>query len=988
MLTSFQLCFVVWLYISLAGASFFDWYGPKKPTPLSDHTVLTRRAERPRLSSLLVLLLSGAICFAAGYFSKWLPGADGRFAASRHQGQGASVLDTVSDEALLKGSSSHLPNRPRRYSLPALICCIVLRLETFHRVNYQQQCASPGLESFLCLLLIGYEVFSSRRRWGVPVTEDADDPWRGIFDDLYDWFAGPRVTMVVMIMSAGLFSTGTYFSVAQITRSTYICFSPVDSRLQTTLLQLVGLVLDATIIILLWRVLAWTRTTKLRLRMLGSVLFLSSVVVAILWFGGTILSGTRRFNVAFGSLYGFDVLVDSVAFASLVVSSAFWVCETSPITPASVVTFLVGTWSSSMNVLTLGDWMHNSRAGSLLPLWLIAFGAVLFTYTHDLRSVIFVRRVLLTLLFMALLIAATIVTFARRLERFDQRHPINDLIYDAQTRHDRWLVQATTSKTLPAAVKIYEERHSGRAPPPNFAEWYQFASGSVIVDEFKQIDKDLAPFWGFSPADLRKRADAMAAQPGVDVIKVSSGEVSKSDAGDDGRNLDLGELVEMIKKFSRHLPDMVLPINLGPTPRILPSWRDVQLQGRADLSSVVDLISKRSSRDLNQTVSTLETRDGQDASNAPAWELTWASDFRQMQIDACPPDSRIRTSPHWNIGQFCWGCVKAHSRGQLLSDVGRSLDICAQPDLKYLHSFSMTDPRSPPIRQLLPLFGASKTDDFRDILIPLPRSTLEKPDVSWQFSRRYDNLFWRASVGEHAINEQALRGSHKFRLLHLIKSPNPQDRVTMILPVPGEEHQFRPEKLSAAEASNAIPFSAGINDYSACLGNNCELLKHAFGTEADTEEALEYRYVLLTDEDDGPPGQVLRTIRSGSVPFVSSIFRTWYTERLEPWLHFVPVDVRYHALHTTFSYFTGTENRPKMKGRDTAMKGRENDAEWISQQGQRWAEKALAKKDMEIYLFRLLLEWGRLIDDGRGDIGYRQGQDGEFQNDGWTQADR
>jgi hypothetical protein len=31
-----------------------------------------------------------------------------------------------------------------------LVLCIVLRLEIFHRVNYQQQCATPGLEVRLC----------------------------------------------------------------------------------------------------------------------------------------------------------------------------------------------------------------------------------------------------------------------------------------------------------------------------------------------------------------------------------------------------------------------------------------------------------------------------------------------------------------------------------------------------------------------------------------------------------------------------------------------------------------------------------------------------------------------------------------------------------------------------------------------------------------------------------------------------------------------
>lgn len=104
------------------------------------------QTERPRLSTLLVLLLSGAICLLASYSSKWLPGADGRFAAGHRQPHDGPLLNLAPDEAFSKGLASHSPNRPRRYSLPMLVLCIVLRLETFHRVNYEQQCASAGIE--------------------------------------------------------------------------------------------------------------------------------------------------------------------------------------------------------------------------------------------------------------------------------------------------------------------------------------------------------------------------------------------------------------------------------------------------------------------------------------------------------------------------------------------------------------------------------------------------------------------------------------------------------------------------------------------------------------------------------------------------------------------------------------------------------------------------------------------------------------------------
>ena len=37
-------------------------------------------------------------------------------------------------------------NKPRKFSLPVLILCIVLRIEVFHRVSQDLQCSSPGIE--------------------------------------------------------------------------------------------------------------------------------------------------------------------------------------------------------------------------------------------------------------------------------------------------------------------------------------------------------------------------------------------------------------------------------------------------------------------------------------------------------------------------------------------------------------------------------------------------------------------------------------------------------------------------------------------------------------------------------------------------------------------------------------------------------------------------------------------------------------------------
>ncbi|PHH60183.1 hypothetical protein CDD81_1963 [Ophiocordyceps australis] len=921
--------------------------------------------ESPQLSSFWLLMLSAAVCYAVSHRCHWLAGTNSR---------------VNSDDALLNGSSSHFPSRPRKYSQPFLVLLLVFRLEILHHVNLVQQCAFPGVQSFLCLVLIAYEIFVSRQRWGLPSSEEEDDPWRSCFDDLYDWFTGPRVTMVVMSLSACLYSLGTYFSLGHFTASTFICFEPLDSRQHTLFLQLVALFFDAAIIVLFWRILSWTRSAKSKLQILAHTLGLASLLCAALWLGDFILNRADSLSVTFQALRAIDVLTNSVALAVLVVSAAFWICETSPITPVSVTTFLVGTYNSCLNVLSIGDWMHLDAVASLVPMWLITVGAVFFLYTHNLRWIIFLPRPLLSLALTIIVITLTVITFTRHSATYGELHPISTLIYDAQVSHRRWLIEAATSQSLAVAVNVYQERHSGRVPPPNFSQWYDFAKGSIIIDDFRRIDKDLEPFWLVTPTELRAKAQEMASRADTTAIVIKNGHVVEKDAES---NEDVKELVAMIDKFGQYLPDMTLPINLASTPRVLSPWSKRQAKGPVDVSFIDGLLSKRRT---NGSLS-LHGRNDQEQSSRTTVKstLTRANDFHRMQIDACPASSLVRMNSHWDIGRFCSECVKNHSRGQFLNNFDQSLETCKQPDLKYLHGFSLTDTKTMPLRHVAPLFSASKTDEFLDIIIPLPRSQLEKPDITWQLSRRYDNLFWRGVVGDGAVSDQELRGSHKFRLLNLIKRPRAHEKITMVFADDKQEGQFMPEKVSAAEANRALPFTVGM-DYSGCSGRNCDAIKHAFGTETDSEEALEYRYVLLTDEDDGPPKELLRTIRSGSVPFVSTIFQTWYTERIKPWLHFVPVDTRYQALHATFAYFTGTKDRPLINGRVGKFNGRQGDAEWISREGQKWAKQALRKEDMEIHLFRLLLEWGRLIDDRRNEIGYWQGEKGEFHNEGWTRG--
>ncbi|VTO87845.1 unnamed protein product [Fusarium graminearum] len=928
--------------------------------------------------------------FALCYITKWLPGADGRFTSHRLQG---SLLDGVPDGAA-KNENTHLPGRPRRLSLPILILCIVLRLEIFHRVNYQQQCATPGLESFLCVLFFAYEIFTARKKWGVPPPEDPDDPWRSCFDDLIDWFSGPRVTLTMAVFSILVFSTGTYHAIGRITRSTYYCFEPVESRRVTLALQCMGLMLDVIIVVLLWRLLAWSRTAKLRLRTLGTVLTLSSLSMSLVWVGSRIFRGSSVLHAGFGFLYGFDIIVDSVAFAALMISATFWVCETSPLTPVSIITFLVGTAKACHNIFQYGDYLHPRRLPEITPLYMIAFGMIAFTYTHGIRSVVFIRSFVLLALLVGLAMGTTVFVAKSKPQTF-VRHPINDFIYRANMRQGRWMQEATISNSFPVAHKIYKERHDGRDPPPAFADWYELAKHTVVIDRFDQIDRDLAPFKAISPRKLRQRTSLVSQMPGVHVIGIKNGNASRLPevSGHDAELLD--SLVATINKFSKFLPDMLFPINLSPSPRVLPSWETANGQSRADLTPIVNLISKRSVEEgpLNgEGAKPVETPVPKPLPALPKSPQTdhqstiSPANYRQMQVEGCPPGSRTRTSPHWNIGEFCADCVRRHSKAQVMVNWERSLEYCFQPDLKYLHGMFLSSPHAEPFRDLLPLFGPYKSEPFMDILIPLPQPEDDKADISWNFDRRYDSMFWRGQTGDGYIPDQALRGNHKFRLLHMMGNRNPEDKVSMILPSAKDPSVYQHEKVPIAEANLVAPTSIGMNDYTGCKGPNCEILRQVYPIveESKDQEPLEYRYILLLDQDNGPSPDLLRVLRSKSVPLISTLFRTWYSDRLIPWLHFVPIDTRYQGLHTTLTYFTGTHNKAHINGRDTDMKAQTKDAAWIAQQGAKWAKEALGEKDREVYLFRLMLEWARLVDDKRDDIGTVKNDKGKFQSLPWT----
>ncbi|KAK4147803.1 glycosyltransferase [Dichotomopilus funicola] len=926
---------------------------------LEDHQII----EQPRLSSLLVLFIAAFASYAASFCSVWLPGTNGRF---------------DDDRAPLKAKRVNLPKKPRRYFFPSLVLCVILRLEVFHRVSLDLQCSTPGVEAFLPLFILGYELLPGRRaRSGNGDDEETpDDMGMTIIDAARAWFTESKASLCVSII---MLTIGTYLVSSRDPGSTFFC-STQDLRIVVVLFQWIGLVLDAAIAILLWRILAWARSTKSRLRTLSGMLVAAALGTGLLYRASRFFLPTTPMTYQFrglDSLYIFDVIVDGLAFSTSIISTSLLATEGSPLSLVGIITFLFGIAQAIQLTALTGTWENISPGTVYIGLILVCIGFSFFVYTNNIESVVFMHRAFVVIILVIITIVATIYTPIKALQ-VTEKHPLIKTIYDARIAADRWLVRATVSDSLPVAVREYKDRHSGRDPPPNFDAWYEFATQrrSVVIDHFAQMEEDILPFWGVLPSKVREAVRHAAAEPDMALLRIQGGKIEHNLPPSSPYKPVIDDLIELIGGFVQHLSDMEFAVNLNERPRVLAPRDDVQ---RAVKSASWKRVSKLLPRSVDIQGDIPAAQPPNDGESPAEEYFTPVTALREMTALTCAPGTRGRAGTHWDVRDICVSCARPQSQQLYLANWQLSQGLCHQSDLFRLHSFHMTPPEVRPLQELLPVFSRAKTTSYSDILIPLRRISEPAEPTTEDFEMKYKRLFWRGKVDRYGTSHELVRGGHQERLVHTLNNPASSEKTILLLP---QKKTLRYEQVPTADINELFPIDVAFSEYNACkdaaapqpgIDDTCNKDAAAeFHKKPQDEETLRHKYVMVIDGDNGPSPEVLRTLRSNSVPFYASIFKEWYSERLLPWIHFVPIDLRFHALHSTVVYFMGLQKRDgrMLNGREVEMEDRQDDGKWIAEQGKRWAEKAIRREDMEVYLFRLLLEWGRIVAENRDEIGF------------------
>ncbi|KAF2221981.1 hypothetical protein BDZ85DRAFT_314289 [Elsinoe ampelina] len=593
------------------------------------------------------------------------------------------------------------------------------------------------------------------------------------------------------------------------------------------------------------------------------------------------------------------------------------------------------------------------------------------------------QRLFLGVFFGFLLLFGTVVQL-RRPGIVDQ-HPIDRLIHDAKGRHQSWKLQAKTSKTLSEAVMNYEQRYN-QPPPPGFDKWYAFAvsRNSNVIDDFDSIWRDLEPFSLFQPNELRSRTWEAMSSPDNDVtgLAIRGGKTSIYKVRDTHRWMMEG-VQRMIRPFEEHIPDMDLAFNTNDETRVMAG-----LEGWIDATRQQTTVQKRHA---TSTAGFENLRPSFSQDRAGTWqdpppdgnllgaafdELSYQNIFQPYGARACPNRKAMAAKHVWDRSQLCTTCIEQHSDVIFLSDWRLSNDICSQPDLGHLHGFFASPASFKGTHKLLPIFSQSKAPKFNDILYPsawnymdkaIYSPTSELPDPI--YAEKKSILFWRGATTEGvSASSNAWTGFVRQRFHQLLNS-RVSPSALVLLPTSSSKYKYTylPSSHLRFTLSPDVKFTDPILR---CGEPDCTAQAQALKPlVAPTDFQSHWTYKYLLDLDGaGFSGRFLPFLQSRSLPFKAALFREWYDDRVEAWAHFVPLDLRGTGLWATLVYFMGW---PAEKGREHArMRGREEEGMGIAEAGREWAGQVLRKEDMEVYMFRLLLEWGRLTDDRRGEIGF------------------
>ncbi|GAA5998833.1 uncharacterized protein JCM10292_005732 [Rhodotorula paludigena] len=508
-----------------------------------------------------------------------------------------------------------------------------------------------------------------------------------------------------------------------------------------------------------------------------------------------------------------------------------------------------------------------------------------------------------------------------------EEHPIHGLMREARAN---WTAKVERqSKSLDEAVREYRRRF-GREPPPGFEKWYRWAREHDVqlIDEFDSTFSQVEPYFSVRPSQLRERVARLEDSEGEGrdhaIVFIENGKLRRSGAR--WRDPVPEGFEVLLKDIAHMLPDMVVPLYLHDASFTQIDWDAMQEYKNA----------AREHRWVNETALQLQ-----------------GETYHTWRERTCAPDSELRRKVAGLENHFLPpgpSFVRFHSR---------EMSYCTNPQNLEIHGATSGHVY---LQGLRPSFAMSRTGADGDMLwTPTIQYDLN-PENESTFREKKSTLLWRGSPDGIAVDpDQKWRQSHRFRMLTLLNSndtrtrPLRQTRIDRF----GREYQLDVD-TTLAELNERYSNVRATGGPVQCRPDLCDHIRTneiKFVEKDPLEVMADNRYVMDVD-GNAYSARFRAHLSSNQVPLKATIYTEWQTPRLQPWLHYVPVRLDYSDVYNILAFFDG--------GLDAERTGNHDDlAEEIATAGKEWAQKFWRSTDMQAYLFRLLLEYARVMDPER-----------------------
>ncbi|BGP24815.1 glycosyltransferase family 90 protein [Rhodotorula toruloides] len=512
----------------------------------------------------------------------------------------------------------------------------------------------------------------------------------------------------------------------------------------------------------------------------------------------------------------------------------------------------------------------------------------------------------------------------------DRLHPIAHLIERAEAEWDDMLRRQ--SQTLEQAVAEYKRRYRMN-PPVGFDSWWRYAMQKhiVLVDEYDQIYDDILPFLALKPSEFRDRAQSLRTDTSLPwhahsfSLEVKDGAAVFPPGGAPGQGKK-EDMLELLTDFVEMLPDLDIRISGGDEPSVVISGEARQKHEKA-------------------------AKEGKVISIPASFEIAEPTGFSPWD-SLCAPNStarRLAQSLPVDVPAKC-----SSLRSFVSIDHERTLDICEQAVVRDLNGFTSWPGPRPHLPY--PLFSFTKTSVHADLLVPFISNDYFIEigrDPVWE-SKKHNKVLWRGdTVGAYHAKGTSWRQTQRPRL---VKLANERAGTTSLhLADPKAADSLRLVNAPTKDVS-AFYFDVAYSGHPiqcSSKDTTCKILQHEFRFDKGltNDEENMYKYVLDVDANYAS-GKFKRLMSSRSLVLKSTIFPEWWTKRIMPWYHYIPIQPDYSDLVDVAAFFIGA---PDGTGSHDAI------AKRIAAQGKKWSDEHWREVDMAAYLFRLLLEYARLL---------------------------